>query len=72
MRGYLFHGYVFLLFNFSVQNTHNFTYPAIANGNHVRTGLLSSEPSHAKNNNLGLRPGPTNTGLYSHRSRLGA
>ena len=28
------------------------------------------EPLHAKTNNLGFRSGPTQTGLYSHRSRL--
>ena len=31
-----------------------------------------SEPSHEKTSNLGFRPGPTQTGLYSHRSRLEA
>ena len=30
------------------------------------------EPVHEKTNNLGFRPGPTQTGLYSHRSRLEA
>ena len=27
----------------------------------------SSEPVHDKTNNLGFRPGPTQTSLYSHR-----
>ena len=31
-----------------------------------------NEPSHEKTNNLGFRPGQTQTGLYSHRSRLAA
>ena len=30
------------------------------------------EHSHEKTNNLSFRPGPTQTGLYSHRSRLEA
>ena len=30
------------------------------------------EPVHEKTNNLGFRPGPTQTRLYSHRSRLEA
>ena len=30
------------------------------------------EPAHEKTNNLGFRPGLTQTDLYSHRSRLGA
>ena len=30
------------------------------------------EPVHEKTNNLGFRPGPTQTGLCSHRSRLEA
>ena len=30
------------------------------------------EPVHEKTNNLGVRPGPTQTRLYSHRSRLEA
>ena len=30
------------------------------------------EPSHEKTNNLGFRPGPTKTGLYSHIMRLEA
>ena len=29
-----------------------------------------SEPSHEKTNNLGFSTSPTQTGLYSHRSRL--
>ena len=32
----------------------------------------SIEPMPEKNNNLGFRPGPTQTGLYNHRSRLDA
>ena len=32
-------------------------------------GLDTFEPSHEKTNNAGLRPGPTQTSLYSHRSR---
>ena len=31
-----------------------------------------NEPVHEKTNNLGFRPGPTQTRLYSHRSRLEA
>ena len=31
-----------------------------------------SEPVHEKTNNLGFRPGPTQTGLYSHRRWLEA
>ena len=31
---------------------------------------MTDEPSHEKTNNLGFRPGPTQTGLYCHRSRL--
>ena len=30
------------------------------------------EPVHEKTNNLGFRPGPTQTRLYSHRKRVGA
>ena len=30
------------------------------------------EPVHVKTNNMGFRPGSTQTGLYSHRSRLEA
>ena len=30
------------------------------------------EPLHKKINNLGFRPGPTQTSLYSHSSRLEA
>ena len=30
------------------------------------------EPVHEKTNNLGFRPGPTRTGLYSHRRWLDA
>ena len=32
--------------------------------------LLLNEPMREKTNNLGFRPGPTQTDLYSHRSRL--
>ena len=28
------------------------------------------EPAHETTNNLGFRPGPTQTGLYSHKNRL--
>ena len=40
----------------------------------IETSLteLSIEPVHEKTNNLGFRPGPTQTRLYSHRSRLEA
>ena len=31
-----------------------------------------NEPSHEKTNNLGFRQGLTQTGLYSHRSRVEA
>ena len=30
------------------------------------------EPLHEKTNNLGFRPGLTQTGLYNHKSRLEA
>ena len=30
------------------------------------------EPMHVKTNNLDFRPGPTETKVYSHKSRLGA
>ena len=33
---------------------------------------ISYEPPHVKTNNLVFRPGLTQTGLYSHRSRLEA
>ena len=33
---------------------------------------LYFEPVRDKTNNLGFRPGPTQIGLYSHRSRLKA
>ena len=33
---------------------------------------MTNEPVHEKNNNLGFRPGRTQTGLYSHRRRLEA
>ena len=31
---------------------------------------ITNEPSHEKTNNLGFRPGPTQTGLCSHGSML--
>ena len=34
--------------------------------------LLTIEPVREKTNNLGFRPGPTQTGLYSHRKWLAA
>ena len=34
--------------------------------------LFLNEPSHGQTSNFGFRPGPTQTGLYSHRSRLEA
>ena len=37
-----------------------------------RAECVVSEPVHEKTNNLGFRPGPTQTRLYSHRSRLEA
>ena len=33
---------------------------------------ITHEPLHEKTNNLFFHPGPTQTGLYSHRSRLEA
>ena len=33
---------------------------------------MINEPVHEKTNNLGFRPGPTQTGLYSHRTLLEA
>ena len=32
--------------------------------------MLLYDPVHEKTNNLGVLPGPTQTSLYSHRSRL--
>ena len=37
---------------------------------HLKQNIF--EPVHEKTNNLGFRPGPTQTRLYSHRSRLEA
>ena len=34
--------------------------------------ILLHEPVHDKTNNLGFRPGPTQTGLYKHRRWLEA
>ena len=34
--------------------------------------IIISEPLHEKTNNLGFQPGPTHTGLYSHRRQLEA
>ena len=34
--------------------------------------IIVFEPVHEKTNNLGFRPGPTQTGLYSHRTLLEA
>ena len=34
--------------------------------------IHTNEPLHEKTNNLGFRPGLTQTGLFSHRSRLEA
>ena len=36
----------------------------------VRINSLTNEPVRDKTNNLGFAPGPTQTELYSHRSRL--
>ena len=33
---------------------------------------MKNEASHVKSNSLGFQPGLTQTGLYSHRSRLEA
>ena len=42
-------------------------------GDHVSTDDLSSnEPRCEKTGLRGFRPGPTQTGLYSHRRWLGA
>ena len=35
-------------------------------------GRLLYEPVHEKTNNFGFQPSPTQTRLYSHRSRLEA
>ena len=35
-------------------------------------GIILNEPVHEKTNNLGFRPGLTQTSLYSHRSMLEA
>ena len=37
-----------------------------------KTLLSTIEPLHEKTNNLGFRPGPTQTGLYNHRTLLEA
>ena len=45
----------------------------ISNGRILRAELdtqLQFEPVHEKTNNLGFRPGSTQTGLYSHRRWL--
>ena len=39
---------------------------------HIITFSTIYEPVHEKTNNLGFRPGLTQTRLYSHRSRLEA
>ena len=41
-------------------------------GNLKREHGIIIEPLHEKTKNSGFRPGPTQTGLYSHRSRLEA
>ena len=44
----------------------------LAHLNHHAQKVTLYEPVHEKTNNLGFRPGPTQTRLYSHRSRLEA
>ena len=47
--------------------------PCLVNSvTNLRTLLNTFEPVHEKTNNLGLRPGLTQTRLYSHRSGLEA
>ena len=36
------------------------------------SAICTYEPVHEKTNNLGFRPGPTQTRLYRHRRRLEA
>ena len=36
----------------------------------IQTYAKINEPVHEKTNNLGIRPGPTETGLYRHRRWL--
>ena len=38
----------------------------------VPFAIRAYEPSHEKTNNLDFRPGPTQTDLYSNRSKLEA
>ena len=37
---------------------------------HYQCNSVTNEPSHEKKNNLSFRLGPTQNGLYGHRSRL--
>ena len=40
--------------------------------NQITIGPGTYEPVHVKTNNFGFRPGPTQTGLYSHRRQIEA
>ena len=40
------------------------------NTNRFTKHKIAFEPWHVKTNNLGFRPGPKQTRMYSHRSRL--
>ena len=45
-------------------------YPFLSNLHYLAISrLFKYESSHDENNDLGFRPGPTQTRLYSHRSR---
>ena len=42
------------------------------NNDNMDVLYVNYEPVHEKTNNFGFRPGPIQTGLYSHRKRLEA
>ena len=63
--------FAYLHKNLSLQIPHfNFymNFPLIK----INLETIIFEPSHEKTNNLGFRPGQTQTSLYSHRSKLEA
>ena len=57
------HGYPFLLDPYAVNVDclcYRYKYPIL-----IYTYIIIYEPSHVKTNNLGVRPGPTQTSLYT-------
>ena len=73
LKKYLFIAWAsFRLIDLAGTHQQDFKYKQFVFSSVLNSFNYVTEPLHEKNNDLGFRPGPTHTSLYTHKRRLEA